>query len=249
MGGIFLLSVGIAAIILTLGFLRKWPTTTTICSVCCFLVIVCSAILPENQREYLVAQTKAMAETLSSSFFARDEQTQFDAQIEAVLVVVITLEPLMTALMISGILYSVIRLLLKIQQVPIEPHGQFSEWEISEHCLWVIIFAGGLYHFQATQAIGLNLLVGVVLLYYLQGSSLVIFFLKQRQVSKGMQQIAYGLFFLQIPSVFLLVGLLLTGYREKGMALTLVVIFIITGMGLANVWYGFRKRIKGESAG
>jgi hypothetical protein len=32
------------------------------------------------------------------------------------------------------------------------------------------------------------------------------------------------------------------------MVLSLPAIFIVTGMGLADVWYGFRKRVNRESA-
>jgi len=253
-GVLFFLGAGIAAIALTFGFLGRWSVTTTICGVCFYFVVLFSMLLSQSQNDSIVSQTTAISEIVKTRILGQREQQhlnwqQIEAQIEAALTVMTMLWPLLNAMAVSGILCGVIVSVLKMQRAQISSRGQFSEWEISEHCLWLIILAVGLYHFQATRIVGINLLIGGVLLYYLQGSSLIIFFLKQRQVSKGMIHIAYGLFFLQIPSVFFLVGLLLNGYPEKGMILTLSVIFMIAGMGLANVWYGFRKRAKGESSG
>ncbi len=249
-GTVFLLGTGVAAIILTFGFLRKWSATATMCVVCLYFLTLLGLIVSGSQGYSIDAHTQKLTEAVKTQFFSVYEQQhlawqQVEKQVEVIATVVTTIFPLITAIGVSSILYVVTRSLLKTQRVELRPRGRFYEWEVSEHFLWLVMLAGGLYHFQTTRAFGINLLIGLVLLYYLQGSALVIFFLKQRQAARGMQGIAYGLLFLQIPYIFGIVGLLLVGYRQEGLVLSLPAIFIVTGMGLANVWYGFRGRIKG----
>ena len=253
-GTLFLLGTGISAIILAVGFLRKWSATTTISVASLYFLTLFVFIVSGHQREVIDAHAQKLTETLKTQFFSVYEQQyltwqQVETQFKAMITVFTTISPLIAAIAASSFLYIVTRSLLKTQRVALRSRGQFAEWEISEHFLWLVMLAGGFYHFQTTRVLGINLLIGLVLLYYLQGSALVIFFLKQRQAARGMQGMAYGLLFLQIPYIFGIVGLLLTGHRQEGMALSLPAIFIVTGMGLANVWYGFRKRVNGESGG
>ena len=97
---------------------------------------------------------------------------------------------------------------------------------------------------MANAIIGINILLGLVFLYYLQGCAVITYILKQKRSARFFQFLAYVLLFLQIPYIFVSLGLLLTGYTQGGIHLSLPAIILVAGIGLANVWIDFRKRLR-----
>jgi uncharacterized protein YybS (DUF2232 family) len=141
-------------------------------------------------------------------------------------------------------MYAVSRVLLRVGKIVLAPIGRFQDWKISEYFVWGLIVAGVLYHIQPTRIIGINFLLGLVFLYYVAGCAIIIYVLKQKETSKFFQIIAYILLFFQIPHIFTGLGLLLTGYSESGVYLSLPAIILVAGVGLSDIWIDFRQRVR-----
>jgi uncharacterized membrane protein len=122
--------------------------------------------------------------------------------------------------------------------------GPFEQWKVSDYFVWALIMGGGLYHLESTKVFGINIILGLVFLYYLAGCAIILYFLKQKKISKFFQILAYILLFFQIPHIFTGLGLLLTGYSESGVYLSLPAIILVAGVGLSDIWLDFRQRVK-----
>ena len=96
----------------------------------------------------------------------------------------------------------------------------FAEWVCPENLVWSFILASiALFFGQGVLAeLGLNLFVFMMVIYFVQGMSIVIHFLKARKVPAFLWFILFILIFAQ-P---LLIGL-------------------VFGMGIFDIWVDFRK--------
>ena len=92
-------------------------------------------------------------------------------------------------------------------------------WELPEVLVWAVIAAGALYltGISRVQAVGLNLLIILVGLYFLQGLSIAAFLFQRFQLPRVLA--ALSVFLLLFHPVFPL---------------------LVAGVGLFDVWFGFR---------
>ena len=92
-------------------------------------------------------------------------------------------------------------------------------WELPEVLVWAVIAAGALYltGLSRVQAVGLNLLIILVGLYFLQGLSIAAFLFQRFQLPRVLA--ALSVFLLLFHPVFPL---------------------LVAGVGLFDVWFGFR---------
>jgi len=103
----------------------------------------------------------------------------------------------------------------------------FRTWKAPEKLVWVLIVAGFLQVFAPGMAgaIGLNLLVVLILVYYLQGLAVVTHLFERRQLPALMRGAAYFLILFVSPLPLM-----------------------VAGVGLFDLWIDFRKKkIKNET--
>jgi hypothetical protein len=248
-GILFFLGTGIVAIILSVCFLRKYSATATISWMTFYYVVLGIIVVYMQEGITFEVYTQRLLEVFKEQFVSLYENQDiawqnFEAQFEALAKVLSMTFPFMSAVGSSVIMYIVARTLLKLQRIALRPLGRFQDWQISEYMVWVFILGGSLYHLEATRIVGINILLGFVFLYYLQGCAVITYILKQRRTAKFLQFIAYILLFLQLPYIFVSLGLLLIGYTQGGFHLSLPAVVLVAGIGLANVWIDFRKRLK-----
>ena len=106
------------------------------------------------------------------------------------------------------------------------PGVAFTSWKAPEPLIWVLIAAGVLF-FAATgllQQVGLNLLIVLLLVYYIQGLAIVTELFERKQIPVFMRVMGYAMVLLFNPLPF-----------------------IVAGIGVFDLWIDFRnKRIKGN---
>lgn len=248
-GVLFLLLAGIAAMIFAIGFLKNASATGTVSWVTLYYVVLGVAFIslqPEISFEAYAQGLMAFFKMQFAQLYANKgiEWQDLESQFAALARVLSIISPLLSALSSSLIMYLVSRMMLKVWKTPVAALGRFQDWEASEYLVWVFVLGGVCYHIELTRVIGINILLGLTLLYYLQGCAIITFFLKRKHTARVMQLLAYGLLFLQIPYIFASLGLLLTGYTQDGIFLSLPAIILVAGVGLANVWIGFRQRVE-----
>jgi len=248
-GLLFVLGTGIIALILTFCFLRKYTATATISWLVFYYVAFGVLMLYTQEKITFEAYTQQVMKTLEEQFMSLYQNQQipwqhFERQFKGFVRVASITFPLMTTVMFSAMIYFVTRAMLRVQKISLTPLGRFQDWHISEYLVWIFILGGAFYHLEDTRLIGINVLLGLVFLYYLQGCAVIVSLLKQKRTGRFFQVLAYGLLLFQIPYIFVGLGLLLTGYTEGSVYFSLPAIIVIAGIGLANVWIDFRARIR-----
>jgi len=243
----FLATIGIVALVFAGTFLRNCPATTSVSWVSVYYIglgIILAYLQPGDTFDvYQQRILQVLKEQIGSLSQYNDLRWQdVSVQMEAVARVFGLLVPLFAALSTSIFMYLSLRFVLRLYRMPLAPLGPFRAWRVSDSLVWLVVFGGICYHFEATKIMGLNLLVGIVFLYYLNGCAVIVGLFKSQQTTKLIQFVIYMLLFLQIPYIFISVGLLLTGAMQKEYYLSLPVILIVASIGLANVWLDFRQR-------
>ena len=106
------------------------------------------------------------------------------------------------------------------------PGVDFVSWKAPERLIWLLITAGVLF-FAATgllKQIGLNLLIVLLLVYYIQGLAIVTELFERKQIPTFMRVMGYAMVLLFNPLPL-----------------------IVAGIGVFDLWIDFRKkRIKGN---
>ena len=107
----------------------------------------------------------------------------------------------------------------------IKPDLQLRTWKCPDWVVGVFIAAGifTLIKVQTLQAIGLNVLIMVTLLYFYQGLAIVAFFMTQRKWARFIKWFIYILILSQI-----------------------YIMIISAALGLFDTWFNFRKRIRNQ---
>ena len=84
-----------------------------------------------------------------------------------------------------------------------------KEWQAPDPLVWVLVGAGCILLLPGTvsKAIGMNLLLVVLLVYFFQGLSIVAFFFDRKRVPKLIRGFAYAFIVLQEIATLLVVGL------------------------------------------
>jgi hypothetical protein len=246
----FLVGIGIAALIFAICFLRNFSATVAVSSVTLYYIVVLVIAFLYMQRgttleTYVQGLMAIFKEQLAPIYTGKDATWQdLEPQFKAVVHVLVTTSPLISSLSLSTIMYVVVRTLLKIWKIPVISLGRFQDWEVSDYFVWIFILGGILYQIEPTKVVGINIILGFVLLYYLQGCAIIMFFLKRKPSARFMQILAYVLLFFQIPYIFGGLGIVLTGHSQGGVFLSLPAIILVAGIGLANVWIKFRRRVE-----
>jgi uncharacterized protein YybS (DUF2232 family) len=176
--------------------------------------------------------------------YGKQQQALLQQQAEAMFKMIFVTSPFLSAFVLALMTYFVFRILLRFQRVTVPPLRHFLDWGVSDNLVWIFILSGVLYHFEATRILGINLILGSVFLFYLQGGAVIACILKQRGVAKFVQFVSYVLLLLQIPYSLISLGLLLTGSASEGLIISLPAMVLVAGIGLANVWIDFRTRLK-----
>ncbi len=248
-GVFFLLGIGVTAIVLTVGFRYNASLLTIVtCMTLYYIILEIGLIYTQKDItfETHIQERMMMFKKMLVSFYeSKDAGWQnFEIQFEAIARALSVTSPLISALSMSTLMYVGSRSMLRVRKIVLAPLGRFQDWRISEYFVWGLVFAGILYHIQYTRVIGINILLGLVFLYYVAGCAIIIYVLKQKETSKFFQIIAYILLFFQIPHIFTGLGLLLIGYSENGVYLSLPAIILVAGVGLSDIWIDFRQRVK-----
>ncbi|MBD3309406.1 DUF2232 domain-containing protein [candidate division KSB3 bacterium] len=247
LGGFFFFGTGITAGIVALCFRKACSATATISYTTLYYLLLSVASVYLYQGITYDTYTHSLQQMFKTQFLTLYEEANgvsqhVEAQLEAIAHVMSMTFPLISALSSAALVYVVTRISLKVLKIPVPPLARVQNWSVSDYLVWVFILGGLLYHLPPTRILGINIILGLVFLYYLGGCAIITYFLKQKQAAKVLQLIAYVLLFLQIPYIFVSLGLLLTGYTEHGVFLPLPAIVLVAGLGLANVWFDFRKR-------
>ena len=100
------------------------------------------------------------------------------------------------------------------------PRPEWWRWELPEALVWVFIAAGALYltGWPRLQAVGLNGLIALLSLYFLQGLGIAAFVFKRYQLPRTLGALSV---------VLLLFQLLLA--------------LVVAGVGLFDIWFSFRR--------
>lgn len=102
--------------------------------------------------------------------------------------------------------------------------SRFTAWKAPERLVWLLISGGFLAVLPQwwSRTVGINLLLVMLPVYFLQGLAVVTHLLQRRHVTPLLRALAYGFIFLVNPMPLL-----------------------VTGVGLFDLWFDFRKpRIK-----
>jgi uncharacterized protein YybS (DUF2232 family) len=112
--------------------------------------------------------------------------------------------------------------LLRRNQLPAPEFGMLDLWKAPEKLVWVAILgtAGMLVETKPVFLLSMNVMCLVLMTYFLQGISIVSFFVKKTRIPPALRYLLYWLVFFQFP-----------------------VNLMVTGIGLFDMWVNFRKRL------
>lgn len=112
--------------------------------------------------------------------------------------------------------------LLRRNQLRVPEFGDLDQWKAPEKLVWVAIFgtAGILINVQGLFLLCMNVMCLVLMVYFLQGIAIVSFFVKKTRIPPVLRYFLYWLIFFQFP-----------------------VNFLVTGIGLFDMWVDFRNRV------
>lgn len=112
--------------------------------------------------------------------------------------------------------------LLRRNQLPAPEFGMLDQWKAPEKLVWVAIIgtAGMLIETKPVFLLSMNVMCIVLMAYFLQGISIISFFVKKTRIPPALRYLLYWLVFFQFP-----------------------VNLIVTGIGLFDMWVDFRKRL------
>jgi hypothetical protein len=251
-GLLFLFGTGGVAMIVSLCFLRRYTATSSISCLTAYymvlgmLVVYLQKGLSFGELTQLLMKLSMQYQQEFVELYKQQglPQHQLEAFFESMARLVSVTFPFITTTVFAVMIYFFIRVFLKFQRVTLPPLRHFQDWGISDNMVWLFILGGVLFQLEVTKDVGVNLLLGLTFLYYLQGCAVITCVLRQRRTAKFLQFLAYLLFFLQIPYGLIGLGLLLTGSAVDGLLFSLPALMMVAGIGLANVWIDFRKRLR-----
>ncbi len=246
-GVFFLLIIGGSTAILTLCFHQNSSAMTTVSCIVWYYIILEVALVYIQEGVTIESYAQTLMTEIKEQllrFYKMNNVTwqNLETYSEILARVQSVTFPLLSALKNSIIIYAVTRIILKLWKISATPLGKFENWQVSDYFVWIFVLGGVLYHIKYSRIMGINFILGVVLLYYVAGCAIVMYYLKLKNSTKFLRIFAYVLLFLQVPHIFINLGLLLTGYTERGIFLPLPAIVLVAGVGLSNIWIDFRKR-------
>ncbi len=145
--------------------------------------------------------------------------------IQFVLVRIIPGMAVMSGLFVSWINMLMIRSLTRFKGLKTPEFGILTQWKSPEVLVWIVI-AGGvllLIPVKFLKIIGLNIVLALVMIYFIQGISIVSFYFDKRNFPRMLRGVLYGL--IGIQQLFSL---------------------LVIGLGFFDLWIDFRRIDKNE---
>lgn len=145
--------------------------------------------------------------------------------IQYVLVRVIPGMAVMSTLFVTWINLLMTRSLVKFRGLKTPDFGSLTRWKSPEILIWAVI-AGGvmlLIPVKSLKIIGLNIVLGLIMIYFIQGISIVSFYFDKRKFPRILRGVLYGL--IGVQQVFSM---------------------LVVGLGFFDLWIDFRKINKNE---
>ena len=145
--------------------------------------------------------------------------------IQFVLVRIIPGMAVMSGLFVSWINMLMIRSLTRFKGLKTPEFGILTRWKSPEVLVWIVI-AGGvllLIPVKFLKIIGLNIVLALIMIYFIQGISIVSFYFDKRNFPRMLRGVLYGL--IGIQQLFSL---------------------LVIGLGFFDLWIDFRRIDKNE---
>lgn len=145
--------------------------------------------------------------------------------IQYVLVRVIPGMAVMSALFVTWVNLLMTRSLVRFRGLKTPNFGSLTRWKSPEILVWVVI-AGGvmlLIPVKTLKIIGLNIVLGLIMIYFIQGISIVSFYFDKRKFPRMLRGVLYAL--IGVQQVFSM---------------------LVIGLGFFDLWIDFRKINKNE---
>jgi uncharacterized protein YybS (DUF2232 family) len=145
--------------------------------------------------------------------------------IQYVLVRIIPGLAVMSALFVTWVNLLMTRSLVRFRGLKTLDFGSLTRWKSPEILVWVVI-AGGvllLIPIKSLKIIGLNIVISLIMIYFIQGISIVSFYFDKRKFPRILRWVLYGL--IGVQQLFSL---------------------LVIGLGFFDLWIDFRKINKNE---
>ncbi|MDO9111183.1 MAG: DUF2232 domain-containing protein, partial [Desulfatirhabdiaceae bacterium] len=131
----------------------------------------------------------------------------------------------MSALFVTWVNLLMTRSLVRFRGLKTPNFGSLTRWKSPEILVWVVI-AGGvmlLIPVKTLKIIGLNIVLGLIMIYFIQGISIVSFYFDKRKFPRMLRGVLYAL--IGVQQVFSM---------------------LVIGLGFFDLWIDFRKINKNE---
>lgn len=145
--------------------------------------------------------------------------------IQYVLVRIIPGMAVMSALFVTWVNLLMARSLVRFRGLKTPDFGILTQWKSPEVLVWVVI-AGGLLLLlpvKFLKIIGLNIVLALIMIYFIQGISIVSFYFDKRKFPRILRAVLYGL--IGVQQLFSL---------------------LVIGLGFFDLWIDFRRINKNE---
>lgn len=141
-------------------------------------------------------------------------------RIQYVMVRIIPAMTLVSAIFVTWINLLVIKFLAGVRGMKYPDFGDLAKWKSPEYLVWLVIAAGVLLMIPSIslKIVGLNIVIVLVLIYFLQGISIISFYFEKKKLPRILRGMLYSLVVLQ--QLFSL---------------------LIIGLGFFDLWIDFRK--------
>jgi len=145
--------------------------------------------------------------------------------IQYVLVRIIPGMAVMSTLFVTWVNLLMTRSLVRFRGLTTPDFGSLTQWKSPEVLVWVVIAGGVLLMIpvKSLKIIGLNIVIALIMIYFIQGISIVSFYFEKRKFPQLLRWVLYGLIGLQQLFSMLVIGL-----------------------GFFDLWIDFRKINKNE---
>ena len=145
--------------------------------------------------------------------------TRFLDEIQKMVIRILPALVITTTIFITWINLLLGRTLLRSRQLQGPDYGRLNVWQAPDYLVWGVIGCGLLILIPDDMAktIGLNGLIGLMLIYFFQGIAIVSFFFEKKQVPRFAKIMLYALLVLQ------------------------EVLLVVIAIGFIDVWANFRK--------
>ncbi|MBI5589842.1 MAG: YybS family protein [Deltaproteobacteria bacterium] len=145
--------------------------------------------------------------------------------IQYVLVRIIPGMAVMSTLFVTWVNLLLTRSLVRFRGLKTPDFGSLTQWKSPEVLVWVVIAGGVLLMIpvKSLKIIGLNIVIALIMIYFIQGISIVSFYFDKRKFPRILRWVLYGL--IGVQQLFSL---------------------LVIGLGFFDLWIDFRKINKNE---